>query len=232
MTAYDEDYGNHRSVVVPGTDGWADAAQDAAGRLIQGRMLLYADWRYTAGKEREEIPLGTRLVALSTLHYWRRWEGGDLVEYIMRQPGKKLPERDTLGYDDANEWEPGPDGMTPQDPWQETRSILLEHPKTAELFTFVTVSGGGKSAVIALGDQIARVRAVYPDAVPLIELQAAEMPTKYGPKSKPVFRVVQWRATDGLPIAERTVSPREAKKVADQREREEIDAQINDGIPF
>src|SRR5262245_20222451 len=178
----------------------------------------------TAGKERESVALGRRLIARSTLHYWRRWEGGKIVQHILRQPGKKLPERDALGYNDRNEWDIGLDGE-PQDPWQETRSILFEDPSTAELNTFVTTSGGGRSAVVTLGDQIWRVRAVHADAVPLVELQAAEMKTQHGPKSKPVFRVVQWLTTDGTPVGERSVSAKEAKRLADDRE-------MGDEIPF
>ena len=223
MSAYDGN-GNQRSLLVPSTDGWDDAAKDASDRLIQGQILLFADWRYTAGKERESVALGRRLIARSTLHYWRRWEGGKIVQHILRQPGKKLPERDALGYDDRNEWDIGLDGE-PQDPWQETRSILFEDPSTAELYTFVTTSGGGRSAVVTLGDQISRVRAVHADAVPLVELQAAEMKTQHGPKSKPVFRVVQWLTSDGTPVGERSVSAKEAKRLADDRE-------MGDEIPF
>ena len=189
MSAYDGN-GDQRSLL----DGWDDAAKEASDRLIQGQILLFADWRYTAGKEREPVALGRRLIASSTLHYWRRWEGGKIVQHILRQPSKKLPERDALGYDDRNEWDIGLDG-DPQDPWQETRSIMFEDPSTAGLYTFVTTSGGGRSAVVTLGDQISRVR--Y--AVPLV-LQAAEMKTQHGPKSKPVFRVVQWLTTDGTPV--------------------------------
>src|SRR5215831_115654 len=223
MSAYDGN-GNQRSLLVPSTDGWDDAVKDASDRLIQGQILLFADWRYTAGKEREPVALGRRLIARSTLHYWRRWEGGKIVQHILRQPGKKLPERDALGYDDRNEWDIGLDGE-PQDPWQETRSILFEDPSTAELYTFVTTSGGGRSAVVTLGDQISRVRAVHADAVPLVELQAAEMKTQHGPKSKPVFRVVQWLTSDGTPVGERSVSAKEAKRLADDRE-------MGDEIPF
>src|SRR5262245_33310169 len=45
MSAYDGN-GNQRSLLVPSTDGWDDAAKDASDRLIQGQILLFADWRY------------------------------------------------------------------------------------------------------------------------------------------------------------------------------------------
>src|SRR5215472_9232504 len=87
MSAYDGN-GNQRSLLVPSTDGWDDAAKDASDRLIQGQILLFADWRYTAGKERVPVALGRRLIARSTLHYWRRWEGGKIVQHTCVKPAR------------------------------------------------------------------------------------------------------------------------------------------------
>ena len=50
--------------------------------------------------------------------------------------------------------------------------------------------------MINLADQIKRMRGKYPDAVPLVELGAAPMSTKYGRKSKPTLKVVGWQNTD------------------------------------
>ena len=136
----------------------------------------------------------------------------------------RLPERDELGYDDQSEWEIGPGGEA-QDPWRNTRLVYLVHPRTAEAFTFSTSSWGGRGAVAGLGDQIARMRNVHPDAVPIVELRAAEMPTKYGRKSKPVFKIVGWKPADGARVAEREISPREAKRLVDESE-------MNDDIPY
>ena len=63
---------------------------------------------------------------------------------------------------------------------------------TADAYTFSTSSWGGREAVIGLGDTIARMRRAHPDAVPIVELRAREMPTKWGKKSKPVLKVVGW----------------------------------------
>jgi hypothetical protein len=48
-----------------------------------------------------------------------------------------------------------------------------------------------------LGDQIARFRTAYPDAVPVVALDAAAMPTRYGRKSKPILKVVGWKTANG-----------------------------------
>jgi hypothetical protein len=145
---------------------------------------------------------------MATTALWVRWQDGKPVEYRVREPGRALPFRDELGYDDKSEWETGRNGE-PQDPWKNTRLVHLVDPETAEAFTFSTSSMGGRSAVADLGDQIGRMRAAHPDAVPVVELRAAEMPTKHGRKSKPVFKVVGWKTASGEreEIVERQISP-------------------------
>jgi hypothetical protein len=211
---------------LPAHDGWSDAAQEAAEQTIRGTLLKFSDWKWWAGKERTAVPDGTQLVALATAAGWVRWEENKPVEYRMREPGRRLPDRDELGFDDEKEWEEGPGGE-PQDPWQNTRWAYLVDPHTAEAYTFSTSSWGGRGAVTTLGDQIARMRSVHSDAVPVVELQAAEMPTRFGRKSKPVFKVVAWKTADAeAPApAERQIT---AKKAEDKVYRREMD----DEIPF
>ena len=60
----------------PATDGWDDAAAEAAERTIRGQLLKFADWRWTVGKEATPIQDGTKLVALATSAMWVRWEDG------------------------------------------------------------------------------------------------------------------------------------------------------------
>ena len=132
------------------------------------------------------------------------------MQQIVRRAGGRLPDRDELGFDDKSLWEFGP-GNEPTDPWRDTRYVYLVSPSDAASFTFSTSSFGGRRAVSDLGDQISRMRTVYPDATPLVELQAAEMPTQYGHKSKPVFKIVAWRTAAGEALpAERQITEREA----------------------
>jgi hypothetical protein len=63
--------------------------------------------------------------------------------------GKKLPERDELGDLNKTEWELDPDDQ-PKDPWQNTRFVYLVDPISAEAYTFVTASWGGRQAVNVL----------------------------------------------------------------------------------
>ena len=178
--------------IVQTDDGWGDAAAENAERVIKGTLVKFFDWHWTKGKEGTEVEEGTTLVALGTAAAWVKWYGGKPVEYIIRQPGKKLPDRDELGDLDKTKWELGPDGQ-PKDPWQNTRFVYLVDPLSAEAYTFVTASWGGRQAVNDLAEQIQRVRYARPGASPLVELHAEPWMTKFGRKSKPCFKVIDWR---------------------------------------
>ena len=173
-------------------DGWDDAAAEMASKVLRGTLLKFADWKWIKGVEATEVEEGTQLVALGTTAAWVKWQGGKPVQYVMRQPGQKLPDREELGDLDEALWELGPDNK-PRDPWQSTRFVYLLDPISVEMFTFSTSSAGGRSAVIDLADQIARMRKLgHPNASPIVELGSAPMQTKFGRKSKPVFKIVKW----------------------------------------
>jgi hypothetical protein len=211
---------------VAANDGWGDAAAEASERMIRGTLLKFADWRWTTGKEATPIADGTKLVALATVAMWVRWEDKKPAEYRMRESGRRLPDREELGHNDESQWDKDLSGE-PQDPWRNTRLVYLVNPSTAAAFTFSTSSWGGRGAVVDLGDQISRMRSVHADAVPIVELHAAEMPTKYGRKSRPVFKIVEWKTADaGEPApAERQITAQEAKQTIDHHD-------MDDEIPF
>jgi hypothetical protein len=182
---------------LPVDDGWAGAADEEAERLIKGSLLRFHDWRFLAGKQATVIHPGTQLIALGTVALWQRWEGGKIVEVCVRAPGKLLPPREDLEHLDAAKWEKDANGMS-RDPWQNTRLVYFAHPVSAAMYTFSTSSGGGRSAVSALAGAIKRMRTAHPNAVPVVELRAEEMRTKFGLKSKPAFDIVGWK---GVPEA-------------------------------
>jgi hypothetical protein len=184
------------------TDGWEETAAEAEKRIIRGSILKFNDWKWSIGKEKEwiEIKASRCLVAHATAVGWAKWQGapGKPVEYRMRERGVPMPERTDLGDNDPTEWELGPDGQS-RDPWQLTHFVYLVDPQTFEEFTFSTSSWGGRDCVINLAGQIKRMRDKHPHAVPLVELGAAPMSTKFGRKSKPVLKVVGWLNTDPDP---------------------------------
>jgi hypothetical protein len=176
------------------TDGWDETAAEAESRVIRGSLLKFSEGRWSIGKENEAVKERRQLFAVATAAAWVRWQAGKPVEYRLRETGVPMPVREELGDCDRTSWENGPDGQ-PRDPWQSTRFVQLIDPLTAESFTFATSSGGGLDCVINLADQIMRMRGKHPKTVPLVELGSAPMPTKYGRKTKPVLRVVDWRNT-------------------------------------
>jgi hypothetical protein len=176
-------------------DGWHDAAAEGNERVLRGTLLRFHE-TWTRGKEASPVEKGTQLVAVGTASAWVRWAQGKPVEYRMKASGLPLPDREELGDSDPTQWELGPDKKTPRDPWQRTRFVYLVDPDTAEAFTFSTASWGGREAVINLADAIARVRSAHPNAtaMPIVALEAAPMLTKFGKKSKPVFKIIGWKA--------------------------------------
>jgi hypothetical protein len=203
-------------------DGWSDAAAEAAESVVRGTLLRFADWHWTAGQADKPLPEGTQLVAWETAAGWVKWADGKPVEYLMREPGQRLRDRDELGDTDAASWEAGPGGE-PRDPWQNSRFVYLFDSNTLEVFTFSTSSFGGRGAVTYLGDQIQRMRSARPGAIPVVELTAAPMKTKFGNKSKPVFKVIRW-----IDAANRAPAEDEPKQVT----AAPLAAELCDEIPF
>jgi hypothetical protein len=211
---------NDLTTTTTADDGWGDAAAESAERVLKGTLLKFSDWKWSKGREGVEVKEGTTLVALDTAAAWVKWSGGKPTEYRLRQPGRTLPDRDELGDANEDDWEAGPDN-SPRDPWQSTRFIYLVDPVSAEAFTFSTATWGGRGAVADLADQIQRVRHARPGAVPVVELHAAPMLTKFGRKSKPFFKVVDWRG------GETTTTPQIEDKSSSKTERV-----FDDEIPF
>jgi len=220
-----------QQITMTNSDGWDDAAAEEAGRLIRGTLLKFSDWRWYAGKQAALVEDGTKLVALATAALWQRWQGGKVVESILRERGKYLPARETLGKLDETQWEKGPGGER-KDPWQNTRLVHFVHPVSAAFYTFSTSSGGGRSAVSALAGAITRMRSAHPNAVPVVELRSEEMLTRYGRKSKPRFEIVDWRLT----AETNTTVPVERQLTASDDDfgngNGNCNTNLNDEIPF
>src|SRR4051794_2549929 len=119
-----------RAPTLPTDDGWGDAATEASEQIVRGTLLKFTDWRWTAGKEGSQAADGTPLVALATAAAWVKWEDGKPSRYIVREPGRRLPDRGELGDLDETKWDDGPDG-SPRDPWHSTRFVYLVDPRTA-----------------------------------------------------------------------------------------------------
>jgi hypothetical protein len=125
---------------------------------------------------------------------YRRFHGqGQPPTVVMRlafDPDFEMPDRATLGDTAENEWEVV-DGK-PQDPWQLTNYLPLEHAETHELLCFVTSSRGGIKAVGRLLKHCKRVSKTDADFLPLIQLKTGgyNHPNKqFGWVNTPLFSI-------------------------------------------
>lgn len=211
-----------------GDDGWADAAAEAESRWIQGDLALFADWQWTRGQEKTPIEKGSKYIAVSIRSVWVRWKMGKPIEYRTADPSRHLlPSRESLGDLDKTEWETDARGDA-KDPWANTRYVYLLDPKTAEMLTFSTHTVGGRRCVEDLAMAIMRMRREHPGATPVVELDAAPMPTQYGRKSRPGLKIAGWKFPAAKTIEAVPASPASTVSPSATAAPDDMD----DEIPF
>jgi hypothetical protein len=179
-------------------DGFS-VAESTGSNLIVGKMVKFTtDSKYKVDKA-DLLPDNTRLVALNVTTAWVKWADNKPIEHLITLPGQLHRDRDELPDQDKATWEPGLNGE-PSDPWRDTRYLRLIDPRTGQDFTFVSDTYGGRKAVGELKSQITNVRFAYPGAVPVVQLGSTMMPTSYGLKPRPEFKVVGWRNKGSAPV--------------------------------
>ena len=212
-------------------DGWNDT-DGADERVIQGTMIKCVDGHWT-DRDKQPIPAGTRLLALATHTLLQRWQDDRPIDTIPKKPGQPLPDVDKLNEKiPQKEWETGLDGK-PRPPWQKQWLVYLLDGTSAERFTFINSTFGARIAVDNLKDQVKWMRAMRGAHVfPLVELSSAPMKTDWGTKSRPAFRVVEWRqlgnGEGGPAVLEPAAVPAIGKPVPRVTGGEALD----DEIPF
>jgi hypothetical protein len=175
-------------------DGW-DEVPETGGSLIVGFKVKFdfnnRCWLIDDAKIAPEAE-GDTYAVFGVKAVWTKWGEDRKPQHRVTQPGQRHPERNDLPDNDEGEWPLGLDGKNPEDPWKDTRYVLMINTQTAAEFTFVTDTYGGRRAVSDLKQQIANARRVHPGAVPIVKLSIATMPTKFGPKPRPMLKVVDW----------------------------------------
>jgi hypothetical protein len=133
----------------------------ASARSFEGTLLRFNKGQFIAGKG-DRIPDGARFIAcMNGLQAgWTHWREGrpDDHKMVYVADGTPPATRAELGDQDSEMWEIDRDGKA-KDPWQFANHLPLRDPDTGELYTFVTSSRGGLSAVGRL-----RIRQGNPDA--------------------------------------------------------------------
>jgi hypothetical protein len=144
---------------------------------------------YFAGKETTFVEPGRRFIVLDRTEGWQFLKKDCPAEWVMRGPGQQKPDQPEC---DESTWPMGLDGK-PSCPWKYTLFVYLIDADTGESVTFSTNSSGGRIAVSDLTAQIKSMRVMKPGAMPVVELQSVQMPTKFGKKPRPFFKIVSWR---------------------------------------
>jgi hypothetical protein len=205
----------------PADLNWAEEyGSEAFQSNIVGTLLKFNKGEWLAGKEEEEVPIGTEFVVAAHLLQsgWMRWEDSAPVEILMglRSEGFRPAPRETLGYTNKDEW--GELNGQKIDPWRRADLLLMADPENGDIYTYSPMSDGGLSAVkMMIKEYGANIR-VKPNDIPVVKLGSEwyKHPT-YGKIYKPVLEIVDWRDMNDMsftPVDEEENEAQEAKSAA------------------
>jgi hypothetical protein len=204
-------------------DNWA-TVPEGTGSLLRGSMAKFKDEHFWLDTTTDIT--GSTWIVTDVVTAWLKWSDNQPAEHRITQPGRRHPDSDELPDTDQDQWKPGLDGK-PADPWKDTRYLYLVDGKTAAEITFVTDTVGGRRAVGDLKRQVANMRTAHPRALPVVRLDEGTMLSRFGPKPKPTFTVVDWKRKEAPP---RQVAA--ALAHADNSKRSPRRDDMDDAIPF
>lgn len=180
-------------------------SEAANGNRIIGDLIKYSKGDWLRGRNSDEMPKGTRLIAnVADLKIgWVKWSGGRPADVEMGRvaDGYRMPKRDELGDTDESLWEVDEQTGKPRDPWQLTNNLVLKAEKSDELFSFSPSSKGGVGAIAKLvGEYGKRIR-MHPNDLPIVALDSDsyQHPNRaLGRIKTPVLKIVGWTSNAGF----------------------------------
>ena len=111
--------------------------------------------------------------------------------------GYEMPERETLGDNDPDEWPTGLNGK-PSDPWLHEILLPIQNIETGEVFCFGTTSATGRTAVGSLLRAYNRMRRANQNEIPIIQLKPSSYEHRtFGKVNVPSFVIVGRTNLDG-----------------------------------
>jgi hypothetical protein len=173
-------------------DGFDAVTQDPAASPIRGQNVKFKDGKYCSYSDEIDVR-GRAFIVLDRLDGWQKLAKESPPEYLMQKPGEARPQQPHV---DKKHWPKNLNGM-PEHPWKWTHYLYLLDAATGEIMTFWTNTVGGDIAVGQLTDQIALMRRVRPDAVPVVALESKNMPGVYK-KPRPHFQLLGWKTRSDL----------------------------------
>ena len=178
-----------------GDDGFNDNTGN--DRLIQGTIIRCVDGHWS-DRDGLAFPAETKMLALATGMALQKWKDQLPVDTIIKQPSVPLPDLDQLNAKiPQSEWEFGLDNR-PRPPWVRQHIVYLLDPSDAALYTFINGTIGAQTAVERLKNKVVWMRQLRgANVVPLVKLDSKPMKTKFGPKKRPEFTILEWRQLGG-----------------------------------
>jgi hypothetical protein len=176
----------------------------ATQRNIVGQILKFTKGYWKAGMNDAEIEEGTQLIVdMRTLTVgWQKWENDKPVDNHMGLVSENFqpPRRKEIGDNEEDGgWEIDKVSGQPRDPWQLSNMVVLREigtsGETEGLYTFVTSSRGGQSAIGMLAKLYGRKIREDDTLLPVVELEGSSYPhsnKRFGIIDIPVFKLVGW----------------------------------------
>ena len=192
--------------------------EGATPRSWLGDLMRFTKFgEYTAGVEGAEVDAGTELIAImDRLEVgWQCWRDSRPAGARMGKisEGFVPPRRAELGDDDPATWEKFEDGRD-KDPWVFSNSLPLADAG-GKIYTFVTSSKGGLSAIGELSKNFGKHLRQVPDELPIVSLGVGSYQhsnRNFGEIRFPKFEIVGWtklpkKIAEAIGATRRTTTP-------------------------
>jgi hypothetical protein len=210
---------------------------DYSARLVKGAILRCVDGSWKA-RDGTVLAPDQMFACLGTQTALQLWQDGLPADSIVKTPGKALPAVAELNsaIPEAN-WAIGKFTNEPTPPWKKVWIAYLLDPVTARMFTFINDTNGARRAVTDLSDQVMVMRHLRGTMVlPIVQLSSAPMPTQWGQKIRPAFKVITWRQTglkvDGPKIEHKPDAPVAPDLIGEEVEPVTVGEEMDDEIGF
>lgn len=209
-------------------DGF-DQPDDQSDRTIVGLMEKFKDGDWTTGG----LPADPkrRLVAVDTDVIIQRWKDQITIETIAEKP---LPDIGLLNASvPRSEWEMDMNN-SPRPPYQRAYLVYFLDLDTADRSTFINSTTGARIAVTRLKDKVHWMRRMRGNSVvPQVELTWVPMPTRFGVRKRPEFKVTGWLNLSGGSSVPPTPAAKQLPSIQPKQVEEPSHAEeMNDEIPF
>jgi hypothetical protein len=171
---------------------------------FHAKRMSFKQGVYRWGSDQEVVPHGTKFAVVKATEGWQRWEDGQVVQRIPREPGKRFPTREELGDTDKSQW-PLFNGE-PSDLWQLQYELLMVERETGQPTILGVTSWSAREQVEDFCRLVtSRRRQLGANAKPIIALTVVTRSrVKGGFYPAPAFPIVGWL---GATEADSTVVP-------------------------